>query len=845
MANQIIPYYAHPHVHTEIFDHSWFDDTIVSAFDQIASPYSTCVVTGADQGIDNTFIRLGTLRSKVALFGPGNFEKYGQSSLQADQLFDGNTNVWFCRVMPDNATYANMVVLAHFRKGNILDELNQETGVSRMEIKFSTAYANKPHVTQGAMNEIDIQTFAESLISLTPDPLTGYMTVPLFFIRSIGRGQYGNRYALRLNRCSEQEREYDLKMYRFMLLSHEASIRSSGMFTGSFITSLRYDRSMMITDVLDQLPQGFAPVSIRSYDDHFAYLFDWYQTQIVQGNVEFIRNSGTPEQIADLRFASNIQIDQFDPIFGLRMNTITNEEIPFYRNYTVLPEGPWIPPAKTIPDDGSANKPLNVADWNTAYVGARVLMVADPVNDGQRWMYTIVHIDVDTGDIIYNEGHPVAIDADQYDGVNLNIAVGNLLDGGHDGDFQEVNIDGDTRPPTKAEMKLLLSREYVKAFRGQKDRKILSPSRVNLDFMLDANYNMTSDETLHIDMSTSNLYGHSTVLTDADARALSIIGSSITKAIDFNDLNVKKAMWDLNEFRNRNGIVWRESEGAGCLLHLDCNLVGSASFTNHNAELSSLIRMMREFTGRNTSIDLGNYEIFDPITSKRIRVTTMYHLASRLTRHLVTQGLNVPFTYRHATLRGLRTERRRLSLSARGNVSQIGDMIRDTFLPDIELIDWDVKERLFLERINYYEATDEGLAVHRACQNTRQTDASALLEENNVRVLNTLKKNLERACKSYLYEWNEPHVRQGYTDAQMEIYRPWIGTMVDNLQIYFTANEWEEHRMIMRCWVEVAFRNITKRIIVEINITRPSEFGQLEPGVTVGETERLDRGGVL
>ena len=33
-----------------------------------------------------------------------------------------------------------------------------------------------------------------------------------------------------------------------------------------------------------------------------------------------------------------------------------------------------------------------------------------------------------------------------------------------------------------AEMKLLLSREYVKAWRGMKDRRILSPSRINLAY---------------------------------------------------------------------------------------------------------------------------------------------------------------------------------------------------------------------------------------------------------------------------------------------------------------------------------------------------------------------------
>ena len=99
------------------------------------------------------------------------------------------------------------------------------------------------------------------------------------------------------------------------------------------------------------------------------------------------------------------------------------------------------------------------------------------------------------------------------------------------------------------------------------------------------------------------------------------------------------------------------------------------------------------------------------------------------------------------------------------------------------------------------------------------------MEENNVRVLNSLKKSLERACRSYLYNWNEPEVRKGYTDTQMEYFRPWIGTLVQDLEIKFTANEFEEERMIMHCYVIVKFRNIIKRIIVEINIQRPEFSG--------------------
>ena len=49
--------------------------------------------------------------------------------------------------------------------------------------------------------------------------------------------------------------------------------------------------------------------------------------------------------------------------------------------------------------------------------------------------------------------------------------------------------------------------------------------------------------------------------------------------------------------------------------------------------------------------------------------------------------------------------------------------------------------------------------------------------------------------------------------------------MVQDLSIEFTANEWEQERMIMHCYVIVKFRDIIKRIILEINIHRPDYSG--------------------
>lgn len=808
---RIIPFYSHPHVHTVIRDHSQYDETVYTASSTKEMPFATVIVSGFDKGIDNKFVNLTDLETKKAIFGESNFAKYGQPSIQVDELFNGYTKVWLMRVLPDNARYANLVWLAHYRRGKILDDLGQETGKIRIEIKFSIAYATDPYVEGGAKTDAQIRAFAKSLETVTADPLTGYMTVALGYTRATGHGNYGNNYAMSITRDVDAEKDYGIKMYSFNFINNEKVTKVENMFVGSTHVSRATKGSTFINDVMDIYSEGSVPVSIKMFEEGFDTLYTYYRNIIKENQTYIQASGGNKEDVEELMKAQSITLDQFDPIFGLVYNTQNDEVIPYYRNYTGKAGEKYEAPELEIPNTAGATKPLNISDWTTATVGARVLVVADPLNEGHRWIYTVTNID-ESGNIMYDDGVETDIDADQYNGLDISQSIGFSLEGGSDGDFEEITVGNETRKPTEAEMKLLLAREYVKAFRGLKDRNILSPARINLDVIFDANYNLTLEETISISNQISYLYDSSTVLTDQDSTALAVL-TTTENEFTYSDLNVKQALYDLNEFRNRNGMKMNLEQGAGCSLYLDCGLVGLKNI-GVNRELSAIIDSVSKFKGRQSSVDLGYYEIFDPGSNRRINVTIGYFFAKNMIRHIVTYGINKPFTNNYASLVAMQ-------IDDDSTIIPTGEMIRNTFQPDLDLIDWDVKEKLYKERINYYLVSEEGRLVQRQSQNTRQTEASALLEENNVRVLNSLKKGLEKACRGYAYEWNNSTVRKGYTEAQMNIYRPWIGTMVEDLDIKFKADEFEQERMMMHCYVEVKFRDIIKRIILEINIRRP------------------------
>lgn len=934
---QIIPFYSQPHVETYINDYSHYSEDTAQGGGTVVKPYDTMVVTGADKGIDNTFVKLSDYATKVELFGKGNYQKFGQSSIQADALLrTDQANVWFMRVLPKNAQYANLAVIAHYRLPECIrdnwtdDKIATEdttndceikvlggtadapilvpTGLKQLEVKYSVVNLTRFLANQGIkapapMTDADIESYLtgktlgadgnyvynlprgpvytadEAKVysnyggaARTPGDLKGYYSVPLFYVRSVGRGKYGNKYAIRLQREQDFEYDNDVKAYGFGLVERDLVTKDKNLFVGSIVTSSRMDNSTLIDDVIDAYSVGSCPIKVKTFEDNMIEIFEAYR-KIVKFNSKVVAEKYPRDtaKLDDLEYANNLvvdlnengditNLDQFDPIFGYRLNE-NAALLPYYQNFTVK-DTPYVAPDLTLSSYLPTNMTPDHAQWNQFVAAGNASLIrqvgetvkvtnflsfeGEPAtgNEGDAKLDRVFKIKelnptwsaaepkvIESLEITYDDGRWVDWNENEYDGINLGLDVGQPLKGGYDGEFEEIlakpkkgivwsDVVGDEvlRAPNAAEMKLLLSREYVSALRGEKDKYILSPARINLDFIIDADYNVCDDLDSSLvsgaEKKSRAMFANSMILTSEEYQQLHILdtgyrfstgtskGNTVASIAD--SLNVKKALYNLNNYRNKNGMTISKEDGAGCELKLDCGLVGLSRTSEVSTELKDLLRVMSQFDGRNTSVDFGHYQIIDPTTKRKINVTVGYYLAEALIPHIAQYGPNKPFVNTYAT---------------------ITNMVRNSFRPEIDLIDWDVKEMLYKNRINYYVTYDEGAIVQRSCQNTCQKDPSALLEENNVRVLNIFKKGLDRACRSYLYEWNEATVRKGFTDTQMEIYKPWIGDWVEDLSIRFEANTFEQQRMMMHCYGDIKFRDIIKRITVEIDIRRPNSAG--------------------
>ena len=210
---------------------------------------------------------------------------------------------------------------------------------------------------------------------------------------------------------------------------------------------------------------------------------------------------------------------------------------------------------------------------------------------------------------------------------------------------------------------------------------------------------------------------------------------------------------------------------------------------------------------RSVSRNLHHHKIYCPFTSKRIEVTYTHFLAQELPMHWNTNGNQAAFV---------------------GDASQLYGHIRGSVKPVIDYDDNDIKEFLYLNRVNYMHAIKEEV-FQRGTASTSLPGKpngnrenkywwSDLNEENYVHVMYEIKRELEEYIARKNYVFAEPEDRDRFTneaDLMMDKYR---NVKVREVTVYFDMNEFEERRSILHCYVGIKFKSMAKRHILEIDI---------------------------
>lgn len=773
---QIVPKYSYPgYIETVINDYTFQSDDAVSAVEE--NDVRQVYAVRSPKGIDNTWIRKSSRESAVRTFGESNHKKYGQPLMQALSVVDKeNTSVWFMRVMPNAAAKANAFVNGYFL-ANEFNEDGTDAHLATFDVKFKvvndtnigtvstlrTGTQYTKTLADGAVNAYQRLSGATEVID--EDGNTKYMdgdftVLPFLSIASYGRGTYGNNYSMRITRNTPYEKDYGIKMYTFEVDSYEKGITVDAQYVGSLVT----------------------PVNYRDNATLINDVLDDSEKGLAPVEVKVDENSFMTIYDAYIAWAT-----KWHDALGKELETIDSTETLYAQvkdlyNRTDPDE---------LPDEDEFDIIMGyeVNSSTTIHPGYHVI-TANPYTNINDPIDVSFVSDEETGDVDYTvayvenaAGDTVMITPDTatiYSATSASTAVDVLY-------FYNTT-----------------SEEYE-----EYDPSIYDDSCVNfpaLKAMVLAN---GSEGEFADDYNASK---RKTAITKAYANAFN--GTYDPKIFSKNRMGItvmfdacypytaKQALYDLTVIRQSNR----------CFMDLE---LPNGNFMTNLSEISTLQSAYADFADRLVSKEIGSYETRDPGTNKKVRVSTTYFEATEFCDHLNgfnNGGFNIPFVNEYCELSG-------------HIYDSLVPYIPDAGPLDVNGLDTvkELREKLDKYRLNFFETVSENV-FRRATQNTSQVKYSDLVEENNVTILYTLKRNIERAAQGQTYNFADPETRQTFINTQNAIYQPWVGSILESFNIFFQTSAYEAKHSIMHVYLEVVFRGLTKVTLIEIDVN-PRDYG--------------------
>jgi hypothetical protein len=235
-----------------------------------------------------------------------------------------------------------------------------------------------------------------------------------------------------------------------------------------------------------------------------------------------------------------------------------------------------------------------------------------------------------------------------------------------------------------------------------------------------------------------------------------------------------------------------------CAVILDCGTgittkssVATYVSTNLNSYVLNRVQMIDAYAGK----------IRDPYSKKVVTVTGTYLLSASYPIHFQVNG------GKHVPLAG-------------NNFGVLSGFIPNTIYPVFdEDVDSVLMDALCDARINFARINANQDTI-RATQTTRQEASSNLSEANNVMVLLDVKRDCEKLCASYEYNFSEASdIARFNRDASIILDR-YAASQVRSIKASFNKSDWEAERGILHLYVEFVNKDLVKTTIIEIDVNR-------------------------
>lgn len=262
----VVLQYAHPCI-AGIFveDNTVYYETFLAA----EEPVKLLQCGTFASGRDNQLLYCETYDEFINEFGNPNYNLYGQAGYNiVNALKTGYAAAYVMRVMPDDATFANVVVMATYGVGD-----TEDGSGSVMNITYSFK------TVENAATEFDLASSIDALKTYDPDELGNY-TNPLFYVYQTGRGDYGNATRIRMADVTPYDDE-DItnRTYRFDVLQMSNTLKRLEYAFGGFNPEL-FDvvngESLYLPDLVNDTENGLTKVCMKVVDSTVNAMVDMY-----------------------------------------------------------------------------------------------------------------------------------------------------------------------------------------------------------------------------------------------------------------------------------------------------------------------------------------------------------------------------------------------------------------------------------------------------------------------------------------------------------------------------------------------------------------------------------------
>ena len=278
-SGQIIPSYNHPHAMTYINDNTEVVDPIVTVEEGPASLF----VYASPRGRDNVLLKFTSAKELLDEHGPAAYRLYGQPHLNAHAWMSANNaKAYAMRVTPDDATYANAVVLLKAKATPaVVDGTGAVTTPGTMEVRHELVHV------QDLSDVADFEPLVEALTEVTPD-VDGFVTYPIAAVRSLGRGEYGNALRARFSSSRQMDKENEYKNFMFDVFEMSGVLKQLGFFTGACDPeSVVRMKSNYLVDKVNDPQTGSNQVSLYISEDGQRAVYELYKSVDPTSTVEF------------------------------------------------------------------------------------------------------------------------------------------------------------------------------------------------------------------------------------------------------------------------------------------------------------------------------------------------------------------------------------------------------------------------------------------------------------------------------------------------------------------------------------------------------------------------------